>query len=172
MAENRYKNAKIYRLVNKVDDEIYVGSTCSPLSKRLYEHKHMAKIKPNRKVYQHLNNIGWENVNVILIEEYPCENKMQLERKERQYIETLKASLNGYIPTRRKQEWYIENAEKEHEKQAKYRAENADKICEYQAKYHKENAEKISERKAKYRLEHRDAVNAKQRERYALKKQQ
>lgn len=44
---NRYKNGKIYRLVNSVDDEFYVGSTCLPLAKRKSTHKSEAKKHPN-----------------------------------------------------------------------------------------------------------------------------
>jgi len=31
---NRYGNGKVYKLVNYIDGEIYVGSTCLSLSKR------------------------------------------------------------------------------------------------------------------------------------------
>ena len=81
MATNRYANGKIYRLVNSVDNEEYVGSTCTPLAKSLYSHKIKAKQEVNRRVYSHLNKEGFDNVNIVLIEEYPCENKMELERK-------------------------------------------------------------------------------------------
>jgi predicted GIY-YIG superfamily endonuclease len=38
-----YENSKIYKLVNDVDDKIYVGSTATTLAKRLYGHKNSAK---------------------------------------------------------------------------------------------------------------------------------
>ena len=65
---NRYNNGKFYKLVNTVDDHIYVGSTCLSLAKRFYDHKASARHKPNRKVYTELNIIGWENCRIILIE--------------------------------------------------------------------------------------------------------
>jgi hypothetical protein len=40
---NKYHNGKIYKLVNDVDDKVYIGSTCQPLYKRLYEHKNDCK---------------------------------------------------------------------------------------------------------------------------------
>ena len=40
-SEERYKNGKIYTIRYRGDDSlIYVGSTCLPLYKRWYQHKH------------------------------------------------------------------------------------------------------------------------------------
>lgn len=100
MNMNRYANGKIYRLVNNVDDQFYVGSTCMPLAKRKSDHKSRAKQRPDSHVYKHLNTVGWDNVKIILIEEYKCENKMELEKRERYWIEELEAPLNTNIPTR------------------------------------------------------------------------
>lgn len=200
MEDNRYKNGKIYRLVNTVDDEQYIGSTCTSLAKRLYKHKQSAKLSGNRYVYQHLNNIGWDSVRIILIEEYECENKMELERRERYWIEELKASLNQRIPTRTNKEWReanhdaelqrvanwqsqnreivkkykdkysAENKDKTKARLAEYRAKNAEKIRAANLKYRIDNKEKEQERRAKYRAENRDKINAYRRERRAKKK--
>jgi hypothetical protein len=167
MADNRYKNGKIYRLVNNVDDEFYVGSTCTTLTKRLSSHKAKIKKPNNQQVYKHLNNIGWEHVSIVLVEEYPCDNKMELERREREVIETLKPSLNKNIPTRTIQEWYVENADKVCEKVTKYRAQNADKVRERKAKYRANNADKVREKRAKYNAENADKVRERKARYYA-----
>lgn len=187
MADNRYKNGKIYRLVNSVDDEIYVGSTCTSLAKRMYRHKQAAKLEPDRPIYKHLNQIGWDNIRIILIEEYPCENKMQLERKEREHIEALQPTLNSCIPTRTDQEYRKANKEILREKRLVWEEKHKETTREYMANYYEKNKEALKQ-KAKYhndknrekRLEQwknmsqedRDRLNAKRRERYALKKQQ
>jgi len=101
----RYSNGKIYKLVNNVDDEIYVGSTCLPFAKRFYWHKTSAKRYPERKVYKHLNAIGWENVKIILIETFPCESKAELEKRERYCFDELKPTLNANVPSRLKEEY-------------------------------------------------------------------
>ena len=90
-----YNNGKIYKLVNSVDNEIYIGSTCDSLSKRKYQHKAMAVKRPNIRVYQHLNTIGWENVRIILIESVQAFNKDQLRAREQHYIDLLKPTLNS-----------------------------------------------------------------------------
>ena len=91
---NRYHNGKIYKLVNNVDDRIYIGSSASELSKRLYEHKTMARIKIEQKVYKELNTIGWENVRIIQIEAFRCQNKQELLTREQYHIDLLKPDLN------------------------------------------------------------------------------
>lgn len=98
---NKYEHGKIYKLVNIIDDDIYVGSTHHPLVKRLCLHKSHAKGKnANSKVYRHLNEVGLDNVRMELIEEYPCNCKKELEDRERYWIENLKPSLNKNIPSR------------------------------------------------------------------------
>ena len=43
-----YSKAKIYQIINDVSDDIYIGSTCQPLSKRMAEHR--TSMKTNETV--------------------------------------------------------------------------------------------------------------------------
>jgi hypothetical protein len=121
-----YQNGKIYKMVsNKAgDDKIYIGSTCATLRLRKSNHKKKMKIYPNRDVYKHFIEMGWENVSLILLEEYKCNNKLELEMRERKWIEELKPVLNYITPTRTKKEYYIDNKEMLAEKSKKYYLEN------------------------------------------------
>ena len=85
---------KVYKLVNTVDNQIYVGSTVSPLSKRFHGHKTDARKPSTRRVMTHLLSIGWENVRIILIENYTCLSKEELRAREQYYIDLLRPSLN------------------------------------------------------------------------------
>jgi hypothetical protein len=152
---DRYNNAKVYKLVNDMDDEIYVGSTCMFLSKRLSGHKAKSKMHPNQKVYNHLNTIGWDNVEIILIESYPCENNIELLKRERHYIDSLKPTLNKCVPTRTVQEWYNDNLEQIR----KYREDNKDTIKEQIRKYREDNKDAIKEQIRKYREDNKDTIN-------------
>ena len=91
-----YGSAKIYKLVNSEDDEIYVGSTCGTLRRRKSGHKSDAKKHPNQRVYAHLNAVGWENVRIILVEAVDCENRDELRRHEQHWIEILRPGLNRH----------------------------------------------------------------------------
>lgn len=182
--DNRYKNGKIYRLVNSVDNEFYVGSTCLPLPKRFYLHKSMGVKKQNQRVYQHLNELGWGQVSIVLVEEFPCDSKMELERRERYWIETLQPTLNKYIPTRTFKEWKEANKEKMQEYNAKRQATiDKDKEKERLTQYRKEHPDRRREACLKYAVANREktrqkyndnkeAINARRREKYAQKKQQ
>lgn len=160
MTTNRYSNGKIYRLVSNIDDEFYVGSTCNPLHKRLYHHKQDAR-KKNMIVYQHFNTIGMENVSIVLLEEYPCENKMQLEKRERYWIEKLKPKLNKNIPTRSFEEY-----------QKYYREKNKEKLSLLKHEYYHNNKEQISTYQKEYRENHREQLSAKRKEHYENNKEE
>lgn len=90
---SRYQRGKIYKLVNTVDDFIYIGSTCLPLAGRFYNHKKEAKKKP-LPCHRHFNTIGWDNVRIVLIENVVAEDRNQLIQREQYYIDLLKPSLN------------------------------------------------------------------------------
>jgi group I intron endonuclease len=93
MAQSRYSHGKVYKLVNSVDDKIYIGSTCLPLPKRLYDHKQKAR-KTILPCHRHFNEIGWNNVRIVLIENVTAETKDQLTMREQHYIDILKPELN------------------------------------------------------------------------------
>jgi len=148
-----YQKAVIYKICcNDINiKEIYVGSTCN-LTRRKSGHKTTCKSEKNKdrnlSVYQFIRkNGGFDNWSIVMIEKYPCENKIELEARERYWIEKLEATLNKNIPTRTLKEYYIDNREKFKE----YYTDNKEKIDERNKKYREKNKEKISEHiKEKY----------------------
>ena len=96
-----YSKAKIYQLVNDITDDIYVGSTCQKLSKRMAEHR--ASMRSSRdnhiKLYQKMNEIGLEHFRIELIKECPCENIEQLRAIEGKYIREI-GTLNSHLAGR------------------------------------------------------------------------
>lgn len=188
MATNRYNNSKVYKLVNDCDDEVYVGSTTEPLHKRLYKHKQKSKLCPDRRVYQHILNVGWDTVHIVLIESFSCNSKEELLRRERHYIDELRPTLNMCLPLRTFHEWRTENKEALKEKAKVYRTENIEVIKEkdrarWVQRRDADNARKREKRESDeaYREEvnarvrekrandeeFRDADNARQREKWA-----
>jgi hypothetical protein len=120
-----YGNGKIYKLVNNVDDKIYIGSTCSTLAKRKGQHKANLNKYPNMTSYKHFNEVGWHNIDIVLIETCECKTKDELHRRERHWIDELKPELNKQIPTRTNAEnqraWKIANPNKSKEYYEKYK---------------------------------------------------
>jgi len=84
-----YTKARVYKLINDIDDTQYIGSCCTTLPKRLYEHKHMAGTHPHVRVYKHLQDIGGiTNTRIILLEK--CDNvsnEEELRKREQYYID-------------------------------------------------------------------------------------
>lgn len=78
-----YKKGKIYRLTCDDNNLFYYGSTCETLAQRKAIHKYLAKTKSGGNSYL-LYEKG--NVNIELVEEFPCENKNELHVRERFYI--------------------------------------------------------------------------------------
>ena len=84
MKYNRYNNGKIYKIVNNVDDMVYIGSTCLSLSKRKHLHKteQVSGKSPNRRLFLHTKKHGWEEFDIYLVEQFSCHNKDQLRQRE------------------------------------------------------------------------------------------
>lgn len=144
-----YNNGKIYKIASDLTDKIYIGSTTQSLAKRHYKHK---------KSYQQYINGCYHNVSsfeliklgntdIILLENFPCNNKEELHARERYYIEQNKAiCVNIRTPGRTDREYYNENKDaiKEHKKQ--YYNDNQEKILEKKKEYYHNNKEQIAEK--------------------------
>ena len=109
-----YSKAKIYKIYNNIDDEIYVGSTCSSLSVRMARHRYSVNENKNKNgyLYQKMREIGMNNFFIELLQDYPdCQNIEQLRRKEGEFIRELKPTLNRNIAGRTTKERYNDNIE-------------------------------------------------------------
>jgi len=198
-----YSKTVIYKLCCKNLDvkEIYVGSTCN-FTKRKGEHKKDSffeyRKNYNSKVYKFIRDNGrFENWDMILIEEYPCENKMQKTQRERYWCEELKSELNSNVPGRsikesreayrsqhrnqlcqRSKEYYESNKEKVKEYQKEYNMKNSEKVKQSRHEYYernkhnldKEKKEEMNQKKREYREANKDKINQRQREYRAKKK--
>ena len=134
----KYQNGKIYKIVNSIDKLIYVGSTIQPLNIRFTGHKSDAKRYPERKIYKHFAKLGIDHFEIILIKNYPCNNKLELEIEEERYKLMLNAQLNTYRAH--------QTAEQRKEQKNEYYENNRDKIKLKQNEYYENNRAKINER--------------------------
>jgi predicted GIY-YIG superfamily endonuclease len=80
-----YSKSKVYKL--QCDDGYYyIGSSCDELRKRFWLHKADSK-RRNAYVYQHINQIGWDRVRIVLLEEYSCKTRDELRAREDTHIQ-------------------------------------------------------------------------------------
>lgn len=92
------KLAKIYKIINSVTDDVYVGWTTQPLYKRLYLHKcDMSKGKEG-KLYNLMREFGVDKFRIELLEEYPHTSPEQARAKELEYRRRI-GTLNTALPT-------------------------------------------------------------------------
>jgi hypothetical protein len=95
-----YSNSVIYRLINKETNEtLYVGSTTN-YRKRMVDHKSRCNNPKathfNYPIYQHIRNLGgWDIINHVQIEELTnCQSKIELMKREQEFIDEYKSSKN------------------------------------------------------------------------------
>ena len=132
-----YSKTIIYKLCckNLNIKEIYVGSTCN-FTKRKHCHKsstnNLNDTNYNCKVYKFIRDNGnFQNWEMVMVEEFPCENKLQKLQRERYWCEELKSELNSDVPGRDMKEYRQDNREKFKE----WREENKEKINQYQREW-------------------------------------
>jgi hypothetical protein len=108
---SNYQNGTIYKICCKDKDitDCYVGSTTNH-SKRKSAHKSSCNNEKSKRynfpVYRFIrDNGGWDNWEFVLLEDYPCNKKKQLNIRERYWFELLNASLNSNYPDRSKKEY-------------------------------------------------------------------
>ena len=78
---------RIYKITNKIDDMVYVGSTVKTLCKRLGDHMYDYKKGTNMKLYEHFRQIGVENFEMELLEWKQVKNMNELHRLEQDWME-------------------------------------------------------------------------------------
>ena len=105
-----YQNGKIYKILNDIDGEIYVGSTVNALSHRMAKHRSTMKTIPHYKLYKHMHELDVENFYIELIENYPCNDVYELRAREGHFIREI-GTLNKNVAGRTNKEYMEDNYE-------------------------------------------------------------
>ena len=90
--------AYIYKIVNDINEKIYIGKTCQSLERRFQEHlsSYENREKEKRPLYSAMKKYGIEHFHISLIEE--CEDAKASER-EAYWIEFYQSYIKGYNAT-------------------------------------------------------------------------
>jgi len=148
MEDKRYNRGKIYRIVDIGYSKCYIGSTIEDLKQRMTKHRDKYKQYQQGK-YKYItsfslfNEYDIENCKIELIENYPCNNKVELEAREGYHIRN-EDCINKRIEGRTKQEYYNDNIDKFKQ----YRVDNKDSKTEYNISYRVANLEREKQRNA------------------------
>jgi hypothetical protein len=161
-----YSNTVFYKIVckNLTIKELYVGHT-TDFRARKNSHKSKCKnVNNNQKVYHFIRENGdWDNWDMIIVHRQSCIDAHEARAIERQYIETLSASLNCNEPGRNLNyfEYYQLNKDKISERTKIYYIENidaikarallrGDEIKEYNNSYYLKNKAEIISNNSNY----------------------
>lgn len=182
-----YQNGRIYKLVCNVTGLQYVGSTTLSLHTRKAGHVQTYKRWKEGKARGCITSfkiIEGGDYDIVLLEEVPCDNKEQLHRAERRWIENLEC-VNIIHPTRtqaeygkiwreknadvnreKKKAWWQANIDENHQKKKEYRERNADIIRVKQREFYQANIDAERQKRREYRKANAEAINSKKKEKY------
>jgi hypothetical protein len=119
-----FQNGKIYAIRSYQTHQIYIGSTTQTLAQRFGKHKKCLRTM-SREIMK------FDDCYIELLQEFACDNKMQLNKKEGEYIRSMDC-INKNIAGRTDAEW---------------REEHKDDLKQYLKQYHENNKEHIREHK-------------------------
>lgn len=131
--DNKYQNAKIYKITNTENDILYIGSTIQKLKRRFAHHKHKQKIGVNYPMYEAMRGLGFDKFNIELIENFDCNDKKELLNREQEIID-MYDNIKLYNKFRAKR---TNDEKKEYQKKynEKYMTDNRNKILEYKEQW-------------------------------------
>jgi len=143
--KNNYKNGKIYKITSDQTDQIYIGSSVQTLKRRFADHKSSYKNYNGNKYMTSFEILKYENCQIELLEEFPCNNRTELHRKEGEWQKKLNC-VNKYISGRTDAEYCQDNKKNKNKYNKKYYQENQEKIKKNNTKYYQENQEDVKQR--------------------------
>jgi len=166
----------VYMHKNKITDKVYIGATCLKAEKRWLNGN---GYKNNKKFYQDIVEIGWDNFEHIILDDNL--DKETSKQKEIYYINQYKNNCynrtkggeQGIIKYNTQEEYlkkdkeynhvyYNKNKEKVIQRVSKRQKERQEEVTKYQRKYYYDREEyrqyKI-EYQRRYRQEHKKEIN-------------
>ena len=145
-----YNKAKIYRI--SAGDLTYYGSTTQPLCNRMGSHRD--DFRTGKGCASALVLQQDPEAKIVLVEDFPCENREQLNAREQHYIET-QPCVNKY-----KAYTGLTEAEYNAQYQVQRYQENKEAILAQHRQYRQDNKEAIKARKSQHYQENREALLA------------
>ena len=153
---NPYEHGKIYKIWSLQTQEIYVGSTCQALHKRMHEHRRNTIEGKGFKLYKVMRELGIDVFSIELVENYPCKNREELRKREGFWVRHLQASLNVKIPGRTLEEYRNDNREQLREAHRKFYEANKETIKSKVKAYAEQNISTIKLRSRAYYEKHKE----------------
>jgi len=137
-----YSKTNIYKIVcnDLTIKECYVGHTINMTERKCCHKTRCNNEKDKRynfKIYQIIReNGGWDNWNMVLVEKFPCNNRQEACKREREIFEELDAKMNTNRP-------YATQEDRKKERKEYYQEHKAG-LKQYIKQYHQEHKAEIN----------------------------
>ena len=93
-----YQKSKIYKICSTKTESVYIGSTYQTLKSRFSGHKSTHKSGKKKITSSIIFNYGVEYAYIELLEEYPCNSRDELLKREGELMRTMKNCINKENP--------------------------------------------------------------------------
>lgn len=177
-----YSKGKIYKLEPiSGESECYIGSTCSELDDRKKRHENQYNDTTVHKCTSRLlfDKHGINGVKITLIEDYPCENREQLHKREGEWQVKTPNCVNKNIAGRGQKQYYQDTRDTRLEYQNRYYGEHKQQARAYQDSWRAENKESYKKSYKKYYQDNKERLKQKYqdkkehcKEQYRMKKEE
>ena len=150
-----YKKGKIYAIKSNETEDVYIGSTCTTLNKRMRSHKseYKKKLKDGKlgstTSYKILK---YADAYIELIEDCSCETKRELLDREGEVIRNTPNCVNTQIQGRTMAQYRIDNTEKLKQQSKEYREKNKDMLKQKYNDWYKSDKGKAYLQKRKVKI--------------------
>lgn len=163
--KENFKNGKVYKIIDKTNGNVYIGSTCQTLSQRLTQHK--ANYKQYLKGNTGNNTTSFEilknnNYEIVLLEN--CNNitsKDELHTRERYYIDSLECVnkcrpgvFNELGKEQYKKHWVENNKDKLDSYKGKYKGKYKETLHKIYLRKKENETEENKQKRKEYHQEH------------------
>ena len=173
--QKNFPNAVVY-VLQCIDNYYYIGSTINHPRYRLNNHKQDSIKYPDRCIYKHINEIGWDHVQLQIVGAFPCDTKEELKAKEDEMIKDslhdeyclnhIRASVSKEERKENIANYYLTHRQQIIEQHKEYLQANKERVDAYHANYRKENAEERAAYSKQYVAEHPEEVRARRKAYY------
>jgi len=140
MMPYKFDNGKIYKIVSDNTNDIYIGSTTNTLKQRLQEHE--SKYRKKKLGLKACDILKFGSYRMELIENYPCNNRKELFKREGEIQKEYKNCINNFIAGRDDKQYYIDNSDKIKQRVIEWKNKNYERTRELQKKSYEKNKHK------------------------------
>ena len=170
----KYEHSKVYKIKSLHTDKVYIGSTIQSLKNRLCGHLVKYKRYQNGKSKNKMSSFQLFDLgdyDIELIEEYPCNNRAELLKREGYWIRNNNC-VNRCIVGRTRKQYRSDNREQLSQKRKQHYNNNKELILQKKKEYFIKNKEQISQKKKQYRIKNKDIISQQRKHHYNNNKEQ